>query len=210
MWVKFAQACLTLCHPKDCSPQNSSVHEILQARIVEWVAIPFSRGSSQPRDQTHVSLIAGRFFTIWATWKSKNTGVGSLSFTMGSSQPRNRTGVSCIAGRFFTSWDTKEGWCIIDVSPTKGHSTTSRFLLWSKQVLQCFGGDRAFCEYLLRINSGSGNAEYTTSFKRGCPSGQRESDICYIDHDLPMGALASSFLYFSWWIALLFGIKIPL
>ena len=46
---------------------GSSVHEILQVRIVEWVAIPFSRGSSQPRDQTWVSYIVGRFFTIWAT-----------------------------------------------------------------------------------------------------------------------------------------------
>ena len=43
------------------------VHEILQARILEWVIFPFSRGSSQPRDRTQVSRIAGRFFTIWAT-----------------------------------------------------------------------------------------------------------------------------------------------
>jgi len=43
------------------------VHGILQARILEWVAFPFSRGSSQPRDQTHVSHIAGKFFTSWAT-----------------------------------------------------------------------------------------------------------------------------------------------
>ena len=49
-------------------PQGlSSVHGILQARILDWVAIPFSRGSSWPRDRTHVSCIAGRFFTIWAT-----------------------------------------------------------------------------------------------------------------------------------------------
>ena len=47
--------------------QAPLVHEILQARILEWVAIPFSRGSSQPRDQTQVSHIAGRFFTVWAT-----------------------------------------------------------------------------------------------------------------------------------------------
>ena len=51
-----------LCNPLDSSPPGSSVHGILQARIVEWVAIPFSRGSSQPRDQTQVSWIAGRFF----------------------------------------------------------------------------------------------------------------------------------------------------
>ena len=49
------------------SPGCSSVLGILQARILEWIAIPFSRGSSQPRDQTQASLIAGRFFTIWAT-----------------------------------------------------------------------------------------------------------------------------------------------
>ena len=53
--------------PMDCNLPGSSVHEILQARILEWVTIPFSRRSSQPRDQTWVSCIADRFFTIWAT-----------------------------------------------------------------------------------------------------------------------------------------------
>ena len=57
----------TLCDPMDCSMSSSSVHGILQARILEWVAIPFSRGSSCFRYQTWVSSIAGRFFTIWAT-----------------------------------------------------------------------------------------------------------------------------------------------
>ena len=52
---------------------------ILQARILEWVAFPFSRGSSQPRDRTQVSHIVGGFFTNWAKEKPKNTGVGSLS-----------------------------------------------------------------------------------------------------------------------------------
>ena len=60
--VKVAQLCLTLCDPMDCI-----VHEILQARILERVAFPFSRESSQPRDRTQVSSIAGRFFTSWAT-----------------------------------------------------------------------------------------------------------------------------------------------
>jgi len=55
------------CNPMDCRPPESSVHEILQARILEWVAIPFFRGSSQLRDPTWVSCITGRFFTIWAT-----------------------------------------------------------------------------------------------------------------------------------------------
>ena len=51
----------------DCSPPGSSVHGIFQARALEWVAISFSRGSSQPRDRTRVSHIAGRRFTVWAT-----------------------------------------------------------------------------------------------------------------------------------------------
>ena len=55
------------CDPIDCSLPGSSVQGILQARIVEWVVISFSRGSSQPRNWTRVSSIAGRFFTNWAT-----------------------------------------------------------------------------------------------------------------------------------------------
>ena len=54
----YAQSCWTLRNPMDCSPQSSSVHGILQARILEWVAISFSRGSSRPRDLTHISCIS--------------------------------------------------------------------------------------------------------------------------------------------------------
>ena len=53
--------------PMDCSPPGFSIHGILQVEILEWVAISISRGSSWPRDQTQVSCLAGRFFTIWAT-----------------------------------------------------------------------------------------------------------------------------------------------
>ena len=60
--VKVAQSCLTLCNPMDCT-----VHGILQGRILEWVAFPFSRGSSQSKDRTQVSHIEGRFFTSQAT-----------------------------------------------------------------------------------------------------------------------------------------------
>ena len=67
--VSVAQSCLTLCNPLDYNLQGSSVHGIFQARILEWIAIPFSRGSSRPRDWTSMSCIAGRFFTIWATRK---------------------------------------------------------------------------------------------------------------------------------------------
>ena len=64
---KVAQLCPTLCSPMDCSLPCSSVHGIFQARVLEWLAIYFPRGSSQPRDRTQVSCIVGRRFTIWAT-----------------------------------------------------------------------------------------------------------------------------------------------
>ena len=66
-WGEVAQSCPTLCNPVDCSLPGSSVQGILQARLLEWVAISFSRGSSRPRDQTQVSRIGGRRFNLWAT-----------------------------------------------------------------------------------------------------------------------------------------------
>ena len=63
----IAQLYLTLCDPMDCRLPGSPVHGILQARILDWVSIPFSRGSSLPRDWTQVSCTADRFFTFWAT-----------------------------------------------------------------------------------------------------------------------------------------------
>ena len=65
--VKVAQLCPTLCNPMDYT-----VHGILQAKILEWVAFPFSRGSSQPRDWTQVSHTASGFFTCWATGEATN------------------------------------------------------------------------------------------------------------------------------------------
>ena len=70
------QSCPTLCNRKDCCPPGSSVHGILQARILECIAIPFSRGSSWPRDWTQVSCIAGVYFTSWATREADNNGYG--------------------------------------------------------------------------------------------------------------------------------------
>ena len=58
------------CNSTDCNTPASSVHGILQVRILQWVAIPFSRGSSQPRDRIWVSYTAGRFFNVWATWEA--------------------------------------------------------------------------------------------------------------------------------------------
>ena len=66
-WALITQACPTLCDPLDCNPPGSSVHGILQARILKWVAFPFSRGSSQPRYWIWVSCVTGRFFYHWDT-----------------------------------------------------------------------------------------------------------------------------------------------
>ena len=110
----------------DCNLPGSSVHGIFQARVLEWVAISFSRGSSRPRDQTQVSHIAGRRFTISVTkvapWcptlcnpmdyrvhgilQARILEWVAFPFSRGSSQPRNQTQVSHAAGRFFISWAT--------------------------------------------------------------------------------------------------------
>ena len=127
---EVAHLCPTLCDPVDCSLPGSSVHGIFQGIVLEWVAISFSRGSSQPRAQTRVSHIVDRRFTVWATrksepirllkkWKSLSlvqlfvtTVHGILQgrilewvdipFFRGSSGPRSQTQFSCIAGGFFT------------------------------------------------------------------------------------------------------------
>ena len=65
---EVAQSCPTLCDPVDCNLLGFSVHGILQARILEWIAISFSRGSSWPRDRTRISHISGRHFNLWATY----------------------------------------------------------------------------------------------------------------------------------------------
>ena len=68
LWCLVSQSRLTVCNPMDCSPPGSSVHGILQASILGWIAMPSSRGSSQPRDQTQVSYMAGRF--LYQPWGS--------------------------------------------------------------------------------------------------------------------------------------------
>ena len=97
--VKVAQSCLTLCDPMDYT-----VHGILQARILEWVAFPFSRGSSQCRDPTQVSHLVGGFFTSWAKGSPRILEWVDYPFSSRSSRPRNWTRVSHIAGKFLTNW----------------------------------------------------------------------------------------------------------
>ena len=102
MKVKVTQLCLTLCDPMDYT-----VHGILQARILECVAFPFSKGSSQSRDRSQVSCICRQIL-------HQLSHQGSLRipewvahpFSSGSSQPQTR--VSCIAGGFLTDWAISE------------------------------------------------------------------------------------------------------
>ena len=70
MCPQSLQSWPTLCNPMDYILPDSSVHGILQARILEWVAVPSTRGSSPPRDQTHVSCIGGCVLYHWATWET--------------------------------------------------------------------------------------------------------------------------------------------
>ena len=73
-----AQLCLTLCDLMGCSLPGCSVHGILQASILDWVASPFSRGSSQPRGRTRVSHISVRFFNVWATREAHRVNVSAV------------------------------------------------------------------------------------------------------------------------------------
>ena len=89
--AKTLQLCPALCDPMDCSLPNSSVRGILQARILEQVAIPFSRGSSRPRNQTQVSCTAGQFSTVWATREATNFGVICCAARAGTRVKQVRT-----------------------------------------------------------------------------------------------------------------------
>ena len=106
LWKKVKVAQL---HPTLCDPMDYIVHGILQARVLEWVTLPFSRGSSQLRDQTQVSLHCRRIlYQLSHTGSPRILEWVAYPFSSGSSQPRNRTGVSCIAGRFFTNWAIRD------------------------------------------------------------------------------------------------------
>ena len=86
------QSYLALCNPMDCSLAGSSVHGIFQARVLEWVAVSFSRGSFWPRDRTRVSHIVGRRFTIWATREVLGD-TQEVSFQRGKCTPQSPSAV---------------------------------------------------------------------------------------------------------------------
>ena len=79
--VLVVQSCLTLCNAMDYSPPGSLVRGIFQARILDWGAVPFSRGSSQPRNWTWVSSIAGGIFIVWTTGEAKTADVVDAKWT---------------------------------------------------------------------------------------------------------------------------------
>ena len=93
----------TLCDPMGCSLPGSSVHGILQARILEWVAISSSRGSSWSRDQIQVSCIAGKLFTIWATGEVYNAVYNTLPFITLDSDPCSCLRFEC-SGKLIGDW----------------------------------------------------------------------------------------------------------
>ena len=116
-----AQSCPTL-----GNPMNYTAHGILQARILEWVAFSVFRGSFQPRDRTQVSHIAGRFFTSWASRKSKNTRVGSLALLQGIFLIQELKWGCCIACGFFTNWAIREAQSMITEDQLKEKITPYR------------------------------------------------------------------------------------
>ena len=151
--AQLLQSFPTLCNSVDFSPPGSSIHGILQARILEWVAISFSRGSSQPRDQTSNSCFGIAWFELTFTQINCLTlydltvcslpapsihGILqarilewiSIPFSRGSSQPRDQTWFSCIAGRFFTTWAIRE---------VPSNSPPRLLLLKNKTVRSCPG-----------------------------------------------------------------------
>ena len=106
--VKVAQWCPTLCNPMDCILPGSSVHGLLQARILEWVAIPFCRES--PKQELNWGLQHCKWILYQLSHQESPRILEWVAypFSRGSSLPRNQTRIFCIAGRFFTSWATRE------------------------------------------------------------------------------------------------------
>ena len=132
--VKVAQSCLTPCDPMDCSLPGSSVPGILQARILEGIAILFSRGSSWPKNWTRVSCIAGRFFTVWTTSKAGTNYI--LSLFTGNSCPSHQAWLRSNTNSIITDYNISAlSWYFKKVNYKK------QFYKWrrlSLEHLSCF------------------------------------------------------------------------
>ena len=119
VFVKVTPSCPTL-----CNPMEYRVHGILQARKLEWVAFPFSRGLPSPGIEPRSPALQADSLPAESQGKPKNTVVSSLSFYSGFSLLRNQTRVSCMAGGFFTSWPTREALMWI-----KNHDAIKKIIL---------------------------------------------------------------------------------
>ena len=137
---EVTHSCLTLWDPMDCSLPGASTHGIFQARILERVAISFSRGSSWPRDQTWVSCIADRFFTIWAIREALYVGVCIHTFTCVCKHMHTYIWESQFLVRLIRSpgfpmqrkgWSPQEGESCLGLSRRKGQMFFSTLLCLS-------------------------------------------------------------------------------
>ena len=166
--VIVAQSC-PLCDAMDCSLPGSFVHGILQARILEWVAVPLSTGSSRPRDWTWVSHPVSRFFTSWAT---REAFLGNLSLTSVVLKTRVECHCSLMhtLGKHmgcFPHWITKttfiQGYCVPPEKAMAPHSSTLAWKIpWMEEPgrLQSMGSPRVGYDWATsfsRIGEGNGN-----------------------------------------------------
>ena len=104
MHAKSHQSRLTLCDPMDYSPPGSSVHGILQATILEWLAMPSSRGSSDPGIEPTSPALAGRFFISGTTWEAPNEGNNHFHFFSFSLRRWSQAGVTVMLRNHLESW----------------------------------------------------------------------------------------------------------
>ena len=149
------RSCLTLCDPVDCSPPGSSVHGILQAGILEWVAISFSRGSSRPRNRNCVSCTTGRFFS--AEPKTNISSPKSTSFL--------RRYVPEVRFLYFHFYDNRDN-CILDNFPCLLTSFWSLFHFYISLIAHSVSSEEKkssslsptlfFCGIVMRNNTGVG------------------------------------------------------
>ena len=134
--VLVAQLCPVLCDPVDCSQPGSSVLGILQARILEWVAMPSSRRSSWPRDQTQVSHIAGRFLTIWATREAQNIPLRSRLLSRLLNEKIHMRKITWLGPRPFSIPGLSDS----KIQMSSGPAVTTEFVYWEPWQGRGFSG----------------------------------------------------------------------
>ena len=150
VWVCVCVA-QSLCDPMDYSPPGSSVQGILQARVLEWVANSFSRGSSQLRDRTYISCIAGRFVTVWATRKTP--------------QFSDILKIQLLMGRKLWHTDTPPPTRRLFASPRSSvHPPAPPPAEWVARR-QPFAGERVSGAHLNTLNLGKANSEFLKEMK---------------------------------------------